>query len=148
MTVALSVKDTASKLEARFSGSVISSADTSLLVKGDQLAQIASFLKSEPGLEFDYLNSIIGTDYWYYFEVVYILTSLKHNHGLVLKTRCYGRENLKLPSVVSVWRGADFQEREIYDLLGISFEGHPNMKRIVTWEGFPGHPLRRDFLEW
>jgi NADH:ubiquinone oxidoreductase subunit C len=51
-----------------------------------------------------------------------------------------------MPSVTGLWRGADFQEREIYDLLGISFEGHPNLKRIMLWEGFDGHPLRKDFL--
>jgi NADH:ubiquinone oxidoreductase subunit C len=49
--------------------------------------------------------------------------------------------------VVDVWQGADFQEREIWDLMGIDFAGHPNMKRIMLWEGFPGHPLRRDYLE-
>jgi NADH-quinone oxidoreductase subunit C len=64
----------------------------------------------------------------------------------VLKARCYDRENPVLPSVVGLWRTADFQEREIYDLLGISFTGHPNLKRIALWEGFEGHPLRKDFL--
>ena len=78
--------------------------------------------------------------------MVYHLTSIEHNHSLVLKTRCYSRDNPTLPSVVGLWRGADFQEREIYDLLGISFEGHPNLRRIALWEGFDGHPLRKDFL--
>jgi NADH:ubiquinone oxidoreductase subunit C len=64
----------------------------------------------------------------------------------VLKTRCNDREQPVVPSVISVWQGADFQEREIYDLLGIRFAGHPNMKRIFLWEGFKGHPLRRDYL--
>ena len=71
---------------------------------------------------------------------------MKHNHSLVVKTRCQGRDNLSLPSVVSLWRAADYQEREIYDLMGITFEGHPNMKRIVLWQGFQGHPLRKDYL--
>ena len=52
-----------------------------------------------------------------------------------------------MPSVIGLWQGADFQEREIYDLMGIKFEGHPNMKRIFLWEGFPGYPLRKDFLQ-
>ncbi|GAH82618.1 unnamed protein product [marine sediment metagenome] len=64
----------------------------------------------------------------------------------MLKVRCYDRENPTLPSVVGIWRGADFQEREIFDLFGIGFEGHPNLRRIVLWEGFEGHPLRKDFL--
>ena len=85
-------------------------------------------------------------DYYDYFEVVYQLTSMKHNHSLVLKTRCYDRINPVVPSVVRLWRGADFQEREVYDLMGISFEGHPNLKRIALWQGFEGHPLRKDYL--
>ena len=60
--------------------------------------------------------------------------------------RLDGRDELSLPSVYHVWRGADFQEREIWDLMGISFSGHPNMKRIMLWEGFEGHPLRKDYL--
>jgi len=64
----------------------------------------------------------------------------------VVKTRCYDRENPTVSSVVGLWQGADFQEREIYDLLGIKFDGHPNMKRIFLWEGFQGHPLRKDYL--
>ena len=60
--------------------------------------------------------------------------------------RLYGREEPELPSVISVWRGADLQEREVWDLMGIRFEGHPNMKRIMLWERFPGHPHRKDFL--
>ena len=69
-----------------------------------------------------------------------------HNHSLTIKTRVYGRENPSLPSVVSLWRSADHQEREIYDLMGITFEGHPNMKRIVLWPEFKGHPQRKDYL--
>ena len=57
----------------------------------------------------------------------------------------WGRDELSVPSVTPVWEGANLQEREIYDLFGIEFIGHPNMKRILLWEGFPGHPLRKDF---
>jgi NADH-quinone oxidoreductase subunit C len=64
----------------------------------------------------------------------------------MVKVQCYDRENPSLPSVVGLWQGADFQEREIYDLFGIRFEGHPNLKRIFLWEGFEGHPLRKDFI--
>jgi NADH:ubiquinone oxidoreductase subunit C len=81
-----------------------------------------------------------------YFEVVYHLISLEHNHSLVLKTRCYDRDKPVVPSVVNLWRSADFQEREVYDLMGIIFDGHPNLKRLLLWEGFVGHPLRRDYL--
>jgi NADH:ubiquinone oxidoreductase subunit C len=85
-------------------------------------------------------------DYMDYFEVVYHLISLKHNHSLVLKTRCHDRGKPVVPSVVSLWRSADFQEREAYDLMGIVFDGHPNLRRLLLWEGFAGHPLRRDYL--
>jgi len=88
----------------------------------------------------------IAAPCWFdYFEVVYQFTSFEHNHSLVVKARCYDRENPTLPSVISLWQGADFQEREIYDLMGIRFDGHPNMKRIFLWDGFPGHPLRKDY---
>ena len=77
---------------------------------------------------------------------MYHLTSIVNQHDTVVKTRLYGREELSMPSVYHVWRGADFQEREIWDLMGIRFNGHPNMKRLLLWEGFEGHPLRKDFL--
>jgi NADH-quinone oxidoreductase subunit C len=146
MTLALSGKDIAKQIEKKFPGCVAESTADSLLVKGESLSEIAGYLKSTPGLDFDYLTAVSGVDYHDCFEVVYHLTSIEHNHSLVLKARCYDRENPVLPSVVSLWRAADFQEREIYDLLGISFEGHPNLKRIALWEGFEGHPLRKDFL--
>jgi len=146
MTVALSGKEIAGKIDEQFPGSIVESSQNSFVVKSESLLAVASFLKEAPGLDFDYLTSITAVDYYDYFEVVYQLTSIKHNHSLVVKTRCYGRDNLSVSSVVGLWRGADFQEREIYDLMGISFNGHPNLKRIFLWEGFPGHPLRKDYL--
>ena len=146
MTVALSGKDVANQLEEKFPGSIIESNQDYLVVKSDSLLEIAAFLKDSEELDFDYLNYITAIDYYEYFEVVYQLTSFGRNHTLVLKTRCHGRENPTLPSVIGLWQGADFQEREIYDLMGIRFEGHPNMKRLFLWDGFPGHPLRKDYL--
>ena len=67
----------------------------------------------------------------------------------MVKTRVgLGRTDASVPSVVPIWRGADYQEREVWDLLGIRFEGHPNHKRIMLWEGFPGHPLRKDYVTY
>ncbi len=145
MTAALSGKEIASQLEEKFPGSVEESGQDSLVVKTDSLLAAAGYLKDTEGLKFDYLNYVTAVDYYSYFEVVYQLTSLEHNHTIVIKIRCYGRENPTVPSVIGLWQGADFQEREIYDLMGITFEGHPNLKRILLWEGFPGHPLRKDF---
>ncbi len=146
MTLALSGEEVATKLKQQFPESIIESRGNSLLVKSESLFELASFLKTTPGLEFDYLTNITAVDYYDYFELVYQLISIKHNHSLTLKTRCYGRESPTAPSLVSLWRGADFQEREIFDLMGIRFEGHPNLKHIVLWEGFQGHPLRKDYL--
>jgi len=145
MTVALSGKEIASQLKEKFTGSIVESNQDSFVVKSDFLLAVAAFLKDTPRLDFGYLNYITAIDYYDHFEVVYQLVSLEHNHSLVLRTRCDQRDNPILPSVVSLWRGADLQEREIYDLMGIRFEGHPNMKRIALWEGFQGHPLRKDY---
>ena len=146
MTVALSGKEIAGQLEEKCPGSIVESGRDCIVVNSDSLLAVAAFLKDTRGLDLDYLNYITAIDYYDHFEVVYQMVSLEHNHSLVLKTRCYQRDNPTLPSVVSLWQGADFQEREIYDLMGIKFEGHPNMKRIVLWEGFQGHPLRKDYL--
>lgn len=146
MTVALSGKEVAGQIEGKFPGSVVESGNDYLVVKTDSLLAVAAFLKDTPDFNFEYLNYVTAIDYFEYFEVVYQLSSLQHNHSLVIKSRCYDRENPTVPSVVGLWRGADFQEREIYDLMGIRFEGHPNMKRIFLWEGFEGHPLRKDYL--
>jgi NADH-quinone oxidoreductase subunit C len=146
MTVALKSEQTASQIAAAFPGADVKADGPAVVVAPDMVNKVCAFLKSAPGLEFDYLQNLTSTDYLDYFEVVYHLTSLKHNHSMVLKTRCFDRNNAEVASVTGVWRGADFQEREVYDLMGIKFTGHPNLKRILLWEGFPGHPLRRDYL--
>ena len=146
MTLAFSSEEVAAKLEQQLPGSVVEKSENTVLVKNEALHEAASFLKDAPGMDFDYLANMTAVDYYDYFEVVYHLVSIQHNHGLVLKTRCYGRDNPTVPSVASLWKSADYQEREAYDLMGIRFDGHPNMKRIVLWEGFEGHPLGKDYL--
>ncbi|MFL2627003.1 MAG: NADH-quinone oxidoreductase subunit C [Dehalococcoidia bacterium] len=118
-----------------------------LYVPVDKLINVAEKLKNSQEASFDLLTCISGVDYVEYFQVVYHLTSTIHKHSCVLKVNLYGRSDLICPSVYELWQGADFQEREIWDLLGIYFEGHPNMKRIFLWDGFDGYPLRRDYLE-
>lgn len=145
MTKPLAGQEVAKQIERQIPEAVLESNESWVVINPDSLLQVARFLQTTPGLEFDYLNCITGVDYLHYFEIVYHLSSIQHNHSLVLKVRC-SRENPQVPSVVSLWRGADFQEREIYDLLGVTFVGHPNLKRIFMWEGFQGHPLRRDYL--
>ena len=124
----------------------INTAENVIWVKSSKVADVASFMKSDVGLDFNFLNSITAIDYINHFEIVYHLTSIDKEHTAIIKTRLDGREELSLPSVYHLWRGADFQEREIWDLMGIGFSGHPNLKRIMLWEGFDGHPLRKDYL--
>ncbi len=145
MTVALSGSEIAEILNGKFAEGIVEACQDSLVVDSEFLPAIAPFLKDTPGLDFDYLNYITGIDYQKYFELVYHLVSIKHNRSLKIKTRCYQRDEPIVPSLVNIWQGADFQEREIFDLLGIRFNGHPNMKRIFLWDGFKGHPLRKDF---
>ncbi|MBO55293.1 MAG: NADH-quinone oxidoreductase subunit C [Dehalococcoidia bacterium] len=142
----LSGVDLAAAIEKRFPGSVVDCDQSATWVQHRMMTDISEYLKNEPELKFDFLNSISAVDFIEYFEVVYHLTSIVHQHATVVKTKLYGREELAMPSVYHLWRGADFQEREIWDLMGIRFYGHPNMKRILLWEGFEGHPLRKDFL--
>jgi len=146
VTTALNGEQVASRINRVSPGAVVAADQTSVVVTGESLLKAAEFLKNTRGLDFDYLADLAGVDYTDYFEVVYRLVSLKHNHSLVLKTRCYDREKPIVPSVNGLWRAADFPERETYVLLGIVFRGHPNLKRLLLWEGFEGYPLRRDYL--
>ena len=84
-----------------------------------------------------------------YLEVVYHLFSMHLKHGpLVIRLRTEGRTgHPRLPSFTPIWRSAEFQEREIYDLYGVIFDGHPDLRRILLWEGFEDHPMRKDYVE-
>ena len=142
----LTGEELSERVGAAVSDSVVESVDGVLFVEPAKIADVAGFLKSDSKLDFNFLNSISAVDYINHFEVVYHLTSMNKHHTAIVKTRLDGRDELTLPSVYHLWRGADFQEREIWDLMGISFSGHPNLKRIMLWEGFDGHPLRKDYL--
>jgi len=133
-------------LEKEISGSTLGHVQNELFVDPNKIFAIAAFLKDHEGLEFGFLTSITAVDYIEYFQIVYHLLSMKFNHSLILKTNLYDRTNPSIQSLISVWKGADLQEREIWDLFGIKFNDHPNMKRVLLWEGFEGHPLRKDFL--
>ena len=146
MTVSLSPNEVAARIGEQLPEAVVEAQEAAIILKSDALLDVARFLRTTPGLDFDFLASVTAIDYLEYFEIVYHLTSIGHNHSIVLKTRCYDRDKPTVPSVTGLWRGADYQEREIYDLMGISFSEHPNLKRIVLWEGFQGHPLRKDYL--
>ncbi len=146
MTTALNGEQVAKKIGDISPSAVVAADKTSVIVTSESLFKVAEFLKNAPELDFNYLRDLTSVDYMDYFEVVYRLISLTHNHSLVLKTRCYDRDKAVVPSVTSLWRSAYYMECEVYDLMGIIFSGHPNLKRLLLWEGFTGHPLRRDYL--
>ena len=117
------------------------------VIVNDKLVEVATFIRDEMG--YDYLSSVTGVDYpaANECEVVYHAYSTKHTGApLVFKART-PRDNAVVPTLEGVWPGADFQEREAWDLMGIKFDGHHNLKRILMWEGFQGHPLRKDWKE-
>ena len=115
-------------------------------IKPESLIDVCKFLMSDKDLVMDYLNAITAVDFIDHFDVIYQLTSTVTRKRIVVRSSLYGREELSIDSVTSLWSGANLQEREIWDLMGITFLGHPNMKRLLLWEGFEGHPLRKDFL--
>jgi len=116
------------------------------IVKAENLLEFATALRDDYG--YDFLSSVTGVDYLPddIMEVVYHIYQSTGGHALVFKVQT-PRTNAIVPSLVSVFPGAALQEREAWDLLGIRFEGHPNHKRILMWEGFEGHPLRKDWKE-
>jgi NADH-quinone oxidoreductase subunit C len=120
----------------------------SMVMKRDQLLEICIWLHDDPEFHFDYLKDLCGVDYLgrkaIRFEVVYTLYSLKHDHMIRLRAEV-SEEDQSIESVVQVWIGADWHERECHDLFGIIFKGHPDLKRILLPDDWEGHPLRKDY---
>lgn len=116
-------------------------------VPPSKLLEVAHYLKSEPSLAFDLPLQMTAVDYIKdgKFELVYYLYSSKTKSALVLKSYV-PRQSPEIESLTPVWIGMDWQEREVYDLMGIKFLHHPNLKKIMMWEGFPGFPLRKDYV--
>ena len=113
-------------------------------IEPQHLVEACRLLKEDDRFTLDYLRCLSVVDYRDSLEVVYHLWSMGKRHKLVLKTRCPTADP-KVPSVVSVWRAADWLEREGHDLFGIRFEGHPNLKPLLLYEGFEGFPGRKDY---
>ncbi len=108
------------------------------------------FLKTDPDLHYEFLTDITAVDRHTHrapgeprFEVVYILYSPTFNRRILVKVRI--DEEQKIPTATTVWRGANFMEREVFDMFGVIFDGHPNLERLLTPDGWLGHPLRKDF---
>ncbi len=147
----LDLPSTIAALQERFPGAVKlddRKGYQGIVVSADKLVEIATAIRDDYG--FNYLSSLTAVDYLGqgdHMEVVYHAFRVPEGGpGLVFKAQT-SRDNATIPSLIRVWPGADFQEREAYDLYGIRFPGHPNLKRILLWEGFDGHPMRKDWKE-
>ena len=119
--------------------------ETSLTVETSKIAEICLFCRDSLG--FNYLCDLSGVDHLGEdprFEVVYELYHMANGEWLRLKVRV-SEDNLDVPSVTNVWATADWHEREAFDMYGLRFTGHPDLRRILMWDGYPFHPLRKDF---
>lgn len=117
---------------------------TVLLVDCGRLYELMERLRYEEHYQMDYLSNLTGADYPEYVEMVYHLYSFSLNQTVTVKSRLPNNRP-EAPSVTALWPGADLQEREVFDLLGVHFTSHPNLTRVLLPEGFEGHPLRKDY---
>ncbi len=139
-----------SDLALRFPGAITADARpgySGWIVEKDRLIEIASALRDE--MNYDYLSSVTGVDYLpeEKFEVVYQFYKTTGGPGVLLKVQVPRIDPVEVPSLTGIYPGAEFQEREAWDLLGIKFTNHPDLRRILMWEGFEGFPLRKDWKE-
>lgn len=152
----MTVDEIKSKIESAIPGVKLKPVRDTLLIENPQdLPRVAEFLKNSPDFRLDYLCSVTGADYLQYLECIYHLYSMEKKTGPVVLRVRVSRDQARIPSLVPVYRGAEFQEREAYDMYGIIFEGHPDLRRIFMWEGFESFPMRKDYeqedsetLEW
>jgi NADH-quinone oxidoreductase subunit C len=134
-------------MSAALPNAVVAETDEWVEVAPERLVDALQWLHDDPDLDAAQLSNLCAVDYHDHFMVVYHLQSLDQNHQVVVKTRVDEHDAATVPSSYPVYKGALLQEREVYDLMGIRFEGHPDMRRMFLWEGYPGFPLRKDFLQ-
>lgn len=142
---------TLKKLTQRFPDSILEThsyrGDDTAIVKKENILEICMFLRDDEALLYNFMMDLTAVDYLGKeprFEVVYHLYSLKHNRRVRIKAGV-PEDDCAIDSIVSVWPSANWFEREAYDLYGISFKGHPELRRILLYEEFEGHPLRKDY---
>ena len=142
---------TLKKLCDRFPDSVVEThsyrGDDTAVVKKEEILKICKFLRDDEALLYNFMMDLTAVDYFGAdprFEVVYHFYSLQYNRRVRIKAKV-SESDCTIDSIVSLWIAADWFEREAYDLYGIIFKGHPELKRILLYEGFEGHPLRKDY---
>lgn len=153
MTTAVLPSPSVPALRAAFGSAIldhaVSCGDTIVWVAPDRAHEILAWLQATPGQEFDYLTDLTAVDYRdpeRPLEVVYQLRSLGRREDLRVKVPLDKRLPLAVDSVYDLWKGANWLEREVYDMFGVSFRGHPDLRRILMWDTYAeGHPLRKDF---
>jgi len=138
------------KLQLAFPGSILEvrtfRGEVTVTVPRKDLLAVCRFLHGDPELQYAFLTDLSGLDFFPEnprFQVVYLLYSMKNNERLRVKTRV--AEGETVASMESVWKAANWLEREVYDLFGIAFENHPDLRRILLWDGYDGYPLRKDY---
>ena len=144
------------RVRDRFGGGVVDShehrGDATLVVDRARLLDALRFCRDEAGLDFDVLMDLTAVDYSRFpgredgprFEVVYHLYSLAHNHRVRVKVRV-DEDDATVPTAVDLWPIANWFEREVWDMFGVRFGGHPDLRRLLLYEEFVGHPLRKDY---
>lgn len=137
-----------SSIEHSLPGVAITLEGSTLVVDPKDLTAVCRHLRNHEPFSMDYVANLTAVDYpnEHRMDVVYHLYSMRHKHGPIALRVTLNRDNPVVASVTPLWRGAEFQEREAYDLFGVRFEGHPDLRRILMWEGFKGHPLRKDYV--
>jgi NADH-quinone oxidoreductase subunit C len=145
------ISRTRQKLETAYSDKILEMTifrgDLNVVVKPASLPEICRFLKTDPDLKYNFLSCITAVDYLEKrdkrFEVVYVLFSIPNHIRVILKTRV--NENEEVPTLTGLWSTANWQEREIFDMFGLKFSGHPGLTRILMDDDWVGHPQRKDF---
>ncbi len=171
------VEQVRERLLCRFPGALVTvvlnpgpAAQHSLLVGAANAVEVATFLRDAPGLRLDFCSNVTGIDWLErevtepaagapepkvkrviagYLEVVYHLYSVELRQGpLTLRLRTANRtDQVSLPSLTPLWRSCEFQEREVFDLFGVVFSSHPDLRRLLMWDEFKDHPMRKDYVE-
>jgi len=118
--------------------------DPFISIQPEKIREVSEFAKNDERLKFDYLMCLSGVDYKGKLGVVYHLFSMTHRHKIVLKVQV-PTDSPNVPSVESIWKAANWHEREAFDLYGIHFVGHPDLRRILLPYDWEGHPLRKDY---